>query len=76
MAKDFAVITIHGMGDTKIDYYKSFEKNLGIGSARMLGMQRSIWSMYITKTCYKANRKIIMRTVTTNTISGGTFCVN
>ena len=28
MAKDFAVITIHGMGDTKIDYYKSFEKKL------------------------------------------------
>ena len=76
MAKDIAVITIHGMGDTKKDYYQSFEKNLGIGSARILGMQGSIWSMYITKNSYKAIRKIIMRTVTTNTISGGTFCVN
>lgn len=28
MAKDFAIITIHGMGDTKKDYYKSFEKKL------------------------------------------------
>ena len=28
MAKDFAIITIHGMGDTKEDYYKDFETKL------------------------------------------------
>ena len=28
MAKDFAIITIHGMGDTKTDYYKAFETKL------------------------------------------------
>ena len=28
MPKDFAIITIHGMGDTKEDYYKGLETGL------------------------------------------------
>ncbi len=28
MAKDLAIITVHGMGETKNDYYEKLEKKL------------------------------------------------